>query len=281
MGRIRTVTRMVLAVTWTVLAFTIRMAGKPLDWVAPRYGRRWRRAMFRCWGRVTGRIIGMRVEVKGKPPTPPYFHVSNHVSYLDTIVMGGLLGCVFIAKAEVERWPVFGPITKGMGTIFIDRERLRDTVRVNNLVSEVIDHEEGVHIFAESTTSPGFDVRPFKTALLEPAAQRRYPVYYSAITYRTPEGYPPAADVICWWTMVTFFAHALNCFRLPYFYVTVTFAEEPIIADDRKVLAVQLRDAVQAIFTPVAQGPDTMAKAQREGLPNYPFAQPRQPEDRN
>jgi 1-acyl-sn-glycerol-3-phosphate acyltransferase len=248
------------------------MVVAPVLWFSPVTDRAWRRMMFKFWGRVAWRIIGMRVEVHGTPPKPPYFQVTNHVSYLDTMLMAGVLGCVFVAKAEMEHWPVFGLIARGMGTIFIKRERLRDTVRVNNLITRVIDADEGLQVFAESTTSQGIEVRPFKTALLEPAADRCFPVHYAAITYRTPEGCPPASDVVCWWTMVAFLSHALNLFRLPYFYASVTFGDAPIVADDRKVLAQKLHDAVQAIFVPVLQGPKTMEKAMKEGIPNYPFA---------
>ncbi|MBI5093712.1 MAG: 1-acyl-sn-glycerol-3-phosphate acyltransferase [Candidatus Hydrogenedentes bacterium] len=266
------VTRMAAVLSWTVAAFGIRVLGAPVGWLSPALGRKWRRWIFRAWGRVTWRIIGMRVEVHGTPPSPPFIQVTNHVSYLDTALMGGLMGCVFVAKAEMERWPVFGRIAKGMGTIFIRRDRMRDTVRVNDLITKVIDSEEGLQIFAESTTSRGVEVRPFKTALLEPAARRRYPVHYAAITYRTPEGYPAAADVVCWWTMVPFLWHALALFRLPYFNASVTFGEAPIVADDRKALALELRDAVQRIFVPIPQGPATLDKALKEGLPDYPFA---------
>ena len=266
------IARINAVVVWTVLAFVIRVVTVPLLWIAPGVDRAWRRAMFKFWGRVAWWIIGMRVEVHGTPPQPPFFQVSNHISYLDTALMGGLLGCVFVAKSEMERWPVFGPIARGMGTIFIQRQRLRDALRVNDLIARVIDSQEGVQVFAESTTSQGLEVKPFKTALLEPAADRSFPVHYAAITYRTPEGYPPAADVVCWWTLVGFLSHALRLFRLPHFYASVTFGAEPVVANDRKELAQQLHDAVQRIFVPVAQGPDTMEKALKEGLPNYPFA---------
>lgn len=266
------VARMAAALMWTLTAYSIRMLGLPLALVSRGLEQSWRRGIFKLWGKVALRIIGMRVEVHGTPPTPPFFHVSNHVSYLDTILVAGQLGCVLVAKAEMERWPLFGTISRHLNTIFINRVKMKDTVRVNQEINHVLDRGEGLHIFVESTTSQGLDVRPFKPALLEPAAQRRFPVHYAAITYRTPEGFPVAADVVCWWTKVSLFRHALTLCRLPYFYGSITFGGEPIVAEDRKALAAQLRHAVQGIFTPIPQGPHTMEKALKEGLPNYPFA---------
>ena len=36
--------------------------------------------------------------------------VSNHLSYLDILVMSSAVPCVFVSKAEVEQWPIFRPL---------------------------------------------------------------------------------------------------------------------------------------------------------------------------
>jgi 1-acyl-sn-glycerol-3-phosphate acyltransferase len=49
--------------------------------------------------------------------------VSNHLSYLDIIVLSSIQPCVFVAKGDVARWPLFGWLARAAGTIFVDRDR--------------------------------------------------------------------------------------------------------------------------------------------------------------
>ena len=66
---------------------------------------RWRSRLFRVWARSLGRVLGMQADVSGAPPDPPFILVANHLSYVDVILLGSHLPCVFVAKAEVASWP--------------------------------------------------------------------------------------------------------------------------------------------------------------------------------
>ena len=79
-----------------------------------------------------------------------------------------------------------------MGTIFVDRNAPRDTIRVMGRLEAAVAAGDGVVLFAEATSSPGSDVLPFRPALLEWAARDEHPVYYASLSYRTPEGSAPA-----------------------------------------------------------------------------------------
>src|ERR1700743_2188448 len=59
------------------------------------------------------RIFGMKIVVRGKPsPTHPTLFVSNHSSYFDILVLGSLIPCSFIAKADMIGWPLIGQLVK-------------------------------------------------------------------------------------------------------------------------------------------------------------------------
>ena len=47
------------------------------------------------------------------------FFVSNHLSYLDIPILGSIFPLRFVAKSEVQFWPVFGFLSKLARTIFI------------------------------------------------------------------------------------------------------------------------------------------------------------------
>src|SRR6185312_8957211 len=51
---------------------------------------------------------GVRVSVEGAPLKARVLVAANHVSWLDIFVLGGAAPVVFVARADVEGWPVAG-----------------------------------------------------------------------------------------------------------------------------------------------------------------------------
>src|SRR5688572_6093172 len=60
-----------------------------------------------------------QIVVEGQPPPGPYVLVTNHLSYLDPIVLCALSPHAPIAKAEVDGWPLFGAAGRAHGAIFV------------------------------------------------------------------------------------------------------------------------------------------------------------------
>jgi 1-acyl-sn-glycerol-3-phosphate acyltransferase len=192
--------------------------------------------------------MGLKLEVKNTPPEPPFLLVSNHLSYLDVFVLFAQLRCLFVAKSDVKTWPLIGFIIRTSGILFIDRHRKRDVTRVNKLISSSINENQGIILFAEGTTSPGMDILPFRTSLLEYPATHNFEVSHAAISYATPSGSIPAYQAICWWDNTPFFAHFFNFLKLRKCTAKVTFGQNRISETDRKKLAVKLQEAVGQEF---------------------------------
>src|SRR5262249_10931227 len=53
------------------------------------------------------RSMEIQCEIEGSVPTHGLV-VSNHLSYLDIVVLSAAMPCFFVAKAEVDKWPYFG-----------------------------------------------------------------------------------------------------------------------------------------------------------------------------
>ena len=106
-------------------------------------------------------------------------------------------------------------------------------------------------VFPEGTTSKGEEVLPFNSSFLQFAAESDVPVSYAAVTYRTPDGAPPASTYVCWWEDISFFAHIWRMFKLSGFTTVINFGEAPIKNTDRKALAAELRQKVSDAFIPV------------------------------
>jgi 1-acyl-sn-glycerol-3-phosphate acyltransferase len=194
----------------------------------------------------------MRVKVKGTRPKPPFFLVTNHLSYTDMAALRYVVEGVFVAKAEVRGWPVAGKICKDMGTIFIDRSNRRDIPRAGELIVERLDAGEGVIVFPEGTATDGREgVLPFNSSFLEFAARRSLPVSYASITYQTPHGETPAHLAAAWGEDISFFKHMWRLLKVREYTAILHFGDEPIAAADRKQLASELHSRVSEIFVPV------------------------------
>jgi len=250
-GALRAYTRILFIVIWTCALFALLCCVFPLALVSARPVRAVRRYLQRLWARGTARIMGMHVKRIGAPPKRPYYLVANHLTYLDVVALSSQTGCVFVAMAEIAGWPVLGFMAKAIGTIFIDRSKLRDIKRVNEALGEMLDKGEGVLIFAESTTSWGNGVLPFKPALFETPAQRNIPVHYAALHYETCDGSPTATQCICWVEDIPFFTHGMGVLRLPRYTATVIFGDEPVKGVNRRALADATEEAVKGLLPPI------------------------------
>lgn len=214
--------------------------------------RRWRQTIFRAWALAFVIISRMRIEIIGEPPKPPFFLVCNHLSYMDVPALCVAAGGVFVAKGEIENWFLAGRIVRDMGTIFIDRQNRRDIPRAGSRIIERLNHDEGVIVFPEGTSTRGETVLPFNSSFLEFAAKSNLPVSYASIGYTTSGNQPDASDIVCWWEDISFGAHLFRLFKLREFTAVIRFGDEPILKSDRKELARTLRQKVLENFVPVS-----------------------------
>lgn len=124
------------------------------------------------WSQQLAHKLGITVKVFGQAtPLHPANHVliANHISWFDIFAINSVTVARFVARADVQHWPVIGMLCKGAGTVFIDRERVRDTQRVNASISNALNNNECIAFFPEGTTSNGQEIRPFKASLIQSA----------------------------------------------------------------------------------------------------------------
>jgi 1-acyl-sn-glycerol-3-phosphate acyltransferase len=103
----------------------------------------------------------------------------------------------FVSKADVLAWPVLGWLIKNAGTLFIERERKRDALRVVHQVAASLQAGETVAVFPEGTTGDGHELLPFHANLLQAAIATGTPVQGMALRYSQP-GLPvsPAVEFL-------------------------------------------------------------------------------------
>jgi 1-acyl-sn-glycerol-3-phosphate acyltransferase len=223
-----------IILAWLIRRIPVPMAARPE--LASHFSRAWSQGVLR--------ILGVELRVHGRPPQPPCYLVANHLGYLDIAVIASQAPCTFVSKQEVGKWPGLGLLANLAGTLYVDRGSQRDADRVSRSIAGHFAAGGSLMVFPEGTSSPGFEVGPFRSPLLAYPAAAGMPVHAAAIRYRAPEGHPPAAISMAWWGDAAFLPHFLALFRMPGMRADLSFAPEAVTQSDRKALASALRAAV-------------------------------------
>lgn len=127
----------------------------------------------RLYHRLCCRILGLEVVVKGAPAAgPSVLFIANHSSYLDIPVLGSVLPVSFVAKADVDGWPVFGLLARLQRTVFVDRTARHKAVEQRDSIQGRLQAGDSLVLFPEGTSSDGNRTLPFKTALFAVASTR-------------------------------------------------------------------------------------------------------------
>ena len=130
------------------------------------------------------RALGLTLEVAGAAPQAgPVMLAANHVSWLDILAINAVSTARFVSKSDVRHWPVLGWMVACGGTLFIERERKRDAMRVVHQVAEALQSGDVIALFPEGTTSDGHRLLPFHANLLQAAVATGAPVQGVALRY--------------------------------------------------------------------------------------------------
>ena len=189
----------------------------------------------RWWHARLLRILNVKVTTKGTLPEAPCLVVSNHVSWLDIMVLGATMQTGFLSKDDVAKWPVIGWLASRAGTLFIKRGggetsalslSIRDFIKQGNLLT----------LFPEGTTTDGTNVRQFFARLFAVSIDNKLAIAPVGLRYEQPNGQldmdaPYIGEQ-------SLFQNLVILMRREQTLVTVSFAEhiQPL-TQDRKALA--------------------------------------------
>ena len=116
--------------------------------------------------RWVGRAAGMRGRIVGTPLKSHVLFVSNHLSWLDIMLIAGASGAAFVSKDDVARWPVIGWLASLNNTVFVARTE-RNAVRGQaDALRSALATGQPVALFPEGTTEGGVEILPFRASLL-------------------------------------------------------------------------------------------------------------------
>jgi len=174
---------------WTMLRIVLHIiAGIGRELVFRlRYGRHWfmerrGRDAIQTWMRDLLRIMRIEVKTAGTLPRETVLLVSNHITWLDIIVLSSTYPYSFLSKSEVRHWPLIGVLTAMSGTLFIRRSDVRSLKHSIHIIRNRLRHGRSVSMFPEGTTYAE-GLGSFKTGLFSAAIEAQVKVQPVAIRY--------------------------------------------------------------------------------------------------
>ena len=143
-----------------------------------------RRVFIQWWASKTLRLLGIELRLEGVPAEGGVLLVANHVSWLDIMAVHAVCPRArFVSKAVVRSWPLVSGLADAAGTLYLERERKRDALRVVHTVAQALQAGDLVAVFPEGTTSDGRVLLPFHANLLQAAIATDTPVQALALRF--------------------------------------------------------------------------------------------------
>ena len=263
-GRGRAVRRLASIVLWTVLCIPVQgllllLPGRAKNNFPKFYHR------TLCW------LIGLKLQVVGRPAPGATLFVSNHSSWLDILVLGAVLDARFVSKAEVATWPLIGWVAKLGRCVFVSRNRTRTGDEAGAMASR-LRAGEGLILFPEGTTSDGTRVLPFRSSFFS-VADHAAQVQPVTVVYDRM-GFLPACrrdrPLFAWYGDMETASHAWRLLRRTGTRATVVLHEEfaPDALPNRKTMASEVGRIVSMSAAALRQNRPALAMAAPVKMPS-------------
>ncbi len=260
---VRAVRRGVFILLWTLPSLVLQallllLPGRP------------KVAFARVYWALFSRLLGLRVRVIGELASGtadrPVIFVSNHSSWIDIPVVGGVLDGCFVAKGDVAGWPVIGTIARLGRSVFVTRQR-GSTVRERDLMRGMLGKGDNLILFPEGTSSDGSRVLPFRSSFFSIAQGAERPLIQPvSVVYDRLDGLPMGRanrPVFAWYGDMDIASHFWRLAQCRGLRATVLLHAplDPARFQDRK-------DLSHAVWRTVAEGAATL----RQNRPARPLA---------
>ncbi|HEY4531312.1 MAG TPA: lysophospholipid acyltransferase family protein [Luteimonas sp.] len=142
-----------------------------------------RSRIVRWWQGGLMRVFGMRMRRVGTPLPGAVMFVANHVSWMDISALHSQRMMGFVAKQEIDGWPVVGRMARRGETIFHQRGSQESLGGVLEAMIARLREGRAVGVFPEGRTRGGDEVGPFHARIFMAAVEAGVPVQPVALRY--------------------------------------------------------------------------------------------------
>jgi 1-acyl-sn-glycerol-3-phosphate acyltransferase len=210
------------------------------------------------------RILGIRVELSDVNGSDlpvmkvgeSHLIVSNHLSYLDILVIAANQPTLFVTSIEIRESGFLGFLSKAGACHFVERRNRNQIEREVEEIAGSLRDGLNVVVFPEATSTDGSSVLPFKVSLMDAAILSGRPLQPYCINYKEIAGQPVSVqnrDEVCWYGDMTFADHLLNVARRGGIKVTLQRLAKITVkpGSDRKSIAGEAYSQVSASYVPL------------------------------
>jgi 1-acyl-sn-glycerol-3-phosphate acyltransferase len=214
-----------------------------------------REARVAWWAGKLLRVLGLQQRLDGRFHPGPVLLLANHVSWLDILVIHAACPQArFVSKADVRGWPLLGWLVGAVGTLFIERERKRDALRVVHQMATALAGGDTVAVFPEGTTGDGRTLLPFHANLLQAAIAGGHPVQPVVLRFHQP-GHRFSPDV-AWLGETTLLQNLWDVLCAEA--LTAELSVLPALGSrhaDRRALSARVQQAIAEVLAGAAAAP--------------------------
>ena len=136
--------------------------------------------------------------------------VSNHLSYVDVLIISSLVPSIFITSVELKHTFLLGTLARLSGCLFVERRKPSGLRQEINEITRVLDQGFSVVLFPEGTTSNGDCVQQFKNPLFDAAVSAGSDILPFCLRYTKINGESVTAgnrDAVFYYGGMTFLSH--------------------------------------------------------------------------
>lgn len=191
-------------------------------------------------------ILGIKTShnFKNLDRSKNYFIVSNHLSYIDILVISSIIPTSFVTSVEMKNTPFLGQIIQLAGCLFVERRNK------SNIKSEISDIENAllnglnVTVFPEATSTNGERVINFKRSLFLCAMNTKVEILPLTINYKQIDSQPintQNRDKVCWYGNMEFAPHLWSLCQLKSVHVEL-ISTGAMKSQNQNECTAQLRD---------------------------------------
>ncbi len=187
---------------------------------------------------------------------PPLLVVSNHVGFLDVLIIVAKTPCLFVTSYEIKETPFLGWLTDAAGCLYVER---RNRGNIHNEVGNIrnaLNLGLNVVLFPEATSSNGCQVLPFKKSMFVAAANSKALILPITLNYTQIDKRPVTSsnkDYAFWYGDQSFFPALIKLFSNFSIDVELTYSEKLKMnhADDRTPVSIRAHELISSNYRPI------------------------------
>jgi 1-acyl-sn-glycerol-3-phosphate acyltransferase len=139
--------------------------------------------LIRAWSSGMLRVFGFRTRRFGTPVAGAAMFVANHVSWIDIQALHSQRMMGFVAKREIQDWPLIGGMAVRAETIFHHRGSTESLGGVLHEMLARLRSGRSVGVFPEGGARGGGELGPFHARIFMAAVEAGVPVQPVALRY--------------------------------------------------------------------------------------------------